>query len=120
MQSINQHLTLAPGETTTMQFDMTNIVYDWRYFARAYFYSGGSLRPLIYMTTYTIVFPKIRPGDVNGDGSLTIADIANLVAIIMGDAITNYDLKAADVNQDGLITIADVSGLVDIILGKTE
>ena len=115
VQGINQHLTLAPGETTTMQFDMTNIVYDWQYFSRVYFYSEGSLRPLIYMTTYTIVFPKIRPGDVNGDGSLTIADVANLVGIIMGE-VDDYDEYTADLNGDSYITVADVMLLVNIIL----
>ncbi len=120
VQSISQHLTLAPGETTTMQFDMTNVVYDWQYFFWSYFYSEGSLRTLIGTTAYTIVFPNTRPGDVNGDGSLTVADIANLVGIIMGSAVTSYDLMTADINKDGVITIADVTGLVDIILGQRE
>ena len=57
---------------------------------------------------------------MNGDGSLTVADIANLVGIIMGSAVMSYDLMAADINKDGVITIADVTGLVDIILGQTE
>ena len=120
VQGISQHLTLAPGETTTMQFDMTNVVYDWQYFFWSYFYSEGSLRTLIGTTAYTIVFPNTRPGDVNGDGNLTVADIANLVGIIMGSAVTSYDLMAADINKDGVITIADVTGLVDIILGQRE
>ena len=60
-------------------------------------------------------------GDVNRDGSITIADVTALVDIILGkDATTpyTYDHDAADVNQDGSITIADVTALVDLILGK--
>ena len=60
-------------------------------------------------------------GDVNRDGSVTIADVTALVDIILGkDATTpyTYDHDAADVNQDDGITIADVTALVDLILGK--
>ena len=56
-------------------------------------------------------------GDVNGDGSITIADVTALVNIILGKEGT-YNDGAADVNGDGTITIADVTALVNIILGK--
>lgn len=63
-------------------------------------------------------------GDVNKDGSQTIADVTALVNIILGkatpEANPEYDFKAADVNDDKGITIADVTALVNIILGKTE
>lgn len=59
-------------------------------------------------------------GDVNKDGSITIADVTALVNIILGkDTEGQYDHKAADVNTDGSVTIADVTALVNIILGKT-
>ena len=60
-------------------------------------------------------------GDVNRDGSVTIADVTALVNIILGkdDAQPyKYDHDAADVNTDKSITIADVTALVNIILGK--
>lgn len=64
-------------------------------------------------------------GDVNGDGSPTIADVTALVNIILGKVTTennpdNYNFEAADVNNDGSPTIADVTELVNIILGKTN
>ena len=62
-------------------------------------------------------------GDVNRDGTQTIADVTALVNIILGKDDTEpyqYDHKAADVNGDKGITIADVTALVNIILGKTE
>ncbi|MBQ8050070.1 MAG: M60 family metallopeptidase [Bacteroidaceae bacterium] len=59
------------------------------------------------------------PGDVNRDGSITIADVTALVNIILGkDTTGQYDHEAADVNGDQSITIADVTALVNIILGK--
>ncbi len=58
-------------------------------------------------------------GDVNGDGSITIADVTALVNIILGkDTEGQYNRAAADVNGDESITIADVTALVNIILGK--
>ena len=61
-------------------------------------------------------------GDVNRDGSITIADVTALVNIILGKATEgdthNYDFEAAHVNADEDITIADVTALVNIILGK--
>ena len=58
-------------------------------------------------------------GDVNGDGSITIADVTALVNIILGkDTTGQYNHAAADVNRDNSITIADVTALVNIILGK--
>ena len=62
-------------------------------------------------------------GDVNRDGSVTIADVTALVNIILGkakypDDADKYDFEAANVNGDDAITIADVTALVNIILGK--
>ena len=60
-------------------------------------------------------------GDVNNDGSVTIADVTALVNIILGkDTEGLYNHDAADVNNDGNITIADVTALVNIILGKNN
>lgn len=60
-------------------------------------------------------------GDVNNDGSVTIADVTALVNIILGNSANpaeEGEENVADVNQDGSVTIADVTTLVNIILGK--
>ena len=65
--------------------------------------------------------PASLPGDVNNDGSVTIADVTALVNIILGKDTENvYNHDAANVNGDESITIADVTALVNIILGKTN
>jgi Leucine-rich repeat (LRR) protein len=56
-------------------------------------------------------------GDVNGDESVTIADVTALVNIILGKNEAPAS-GVADVNSDGGTTIADVTALVNIILGK--
>ncbi len=81
---------------------------------------------LEYTGTAELVLPieaeTTLAGDVNRDGSQTIADVTALVNIILGKATEsdNYDMKAADVNNDGSRSIADVTALVNIILGKTQ
>ena len=64
-----------------------------------------------------------KVGDINRDGSITIADVTALVNVILGkvkypDDAENYDFGATDVNCDGDTTILDVTLLVNIILGK--
>ena len=96
----------------------------------AYFYDDGdnnnsadrgtSLNTNIRYTNWYLESASL-PGDVNNDGSVTIADVTALVNIILGKDTENvYNHDAADVNGDGGITIADVTALVNIILGKSN
>ncbi len=55
------------------------------------------------------------PFDVNADGSVSIADAATIVNIILNYG-NDYYLRKADVNSDGVITIDDAIGIVNIIL----
>ena len=66
------------------------------------------------------------PGDVNGDGSVTIADANKVIDVIInGGGNTgghNHapkradEINRADVNGDGNVTIADLNAVIDIIL----
>ncbi len=58
------------------------------------------------------------PGDVNGDGNVTAADITALYDFML----TNDDshLINGDQNGDGNITAADVTAVYDILLGLTN
>ena len=60
--------------------------------------------------------PELLRGDVNGDGDVTIADVALLIDYLLG-VPCDIDFDAADVNQNQSITIADVTALIDILLG---
>ena len=66
---------------------------------------------------YFTAKPVFQVGDVNKDGSISIADVTALVNIILGKT-TSYEQRLADVNLDGSVSIADVTALVNIILGK--
>ena len=120
VQGVNKHLTLAPGESATMQFDMTNVLDGWRYFIKTYFYTEGTQTSLKGTTTYTIFFPEepvFTPGDVNDDGHLNISDITVLIDYMLNND-TPLNFAAADMNNDGGVNIADVTALIDLLLGN--
>ena len=54
------------------------------------------------------------PGDTNGDGTVNIADVNDIIDIILSGG-TN---ATADVNGDGVVNISDLNAVIDIILGK--
>jgi len=59
------------------------------------------------------------PGDVNGDGEITVADANGVIDIVvMGGNAGHTRTPAADVNNDGEITIADVNSIICIIKGN--
>jgi hypothetical protein len=75
--------------------------------------SNGKLATASFIVTVT---RASIPGDVNMDGKLTIADVTDLIDILLGSVLNNYDPGAADVDQDGHISIADVTELIDLLL----
>ena len=56
-------------------------------------------------------------GDVNHDGSVTVADVALVTDYALGNIPSVFYVENADMNGDGIITITDVSILVNIVLG---
>ena len=56
-----------------------------------------------------------QSGDVNGDGSVTIADVTALIDLLLNGGTAP---AAADVNGDNAVTIADVTALIDMLLGN--
>ncbi|MBR5170181.1 MAG: leucine-rich repeat protein [Muribaculaceae bacterium] len=62
--------------------------------------------------TYVEPQPAPRPGDVNEDGEVNIADVNVLINMIL----TSTSTSLGDVNHDGEVNIADVNVLIDMIL----
>ena len=55
-------------------------------------------------------------GDVNGDGSVNVADINKLIDYILRDLINSETMERGDVNGDGTINISDINAVIQIIL----
>ena len=55
-------------------------------------------------------------GDVNGDGSINIADVTALIRYLLSGDDTGIWLDAADCDQNGSITVSDVTALINMVL----
>ena len=60
--------------------------------------------------------PSYKVGDVNKDGSVSIADVTALIDYLLGGDADDIDTDAANVNGDDGISIADVTALIDLLL----
>ena len=60
--------------------------------------------------------PTAIRGDVDGDGSVGIADVTSLLDYILTGNSTGLNLTAADVDYDTTVGIADATAIIDYIL----
>ena len=70
---------------------------------------------LIDVTTKLTVVDYV-PGDVDGDGGLSFADVAMMTNHAIGKEQTGFNAKAADMNGDERVTIADIVIIIEKIL----
>ncbi len=69
--------------------------------------------------SYNVTYPEEPEpiqGDVNGDGTVDVADIANIINVMA----TSGNNKAADVNGDGTVDVADIAAIIAIMAGNTD
>ena len=68
--------------------------------------------------TFPSIVQPVEPGDANGDGNISVTDIAVVVnCILQLDNNGGFSLFGADANGDGQITVTDIGVIVDKILG---
>ena len=60
---------------------------------------------------------NIVKGDVNKNGTVTMADVMTLIDYLFDNSVIteDYNLKAGDINGNGAITMADVMTLIDYL-----
>jgi hypothetical protein len=61
------------------------------------------------------VIPSFLFGDVNGDGTVTLADVDFLLAYIFEGGTAPDPLSRGDIDQDGLVNISDAVMLINLI-----
>ena len=132
------HYAAAPSETKTLEtglpdnfridqamtrhgsvtIDGTNLVYtapdrkvpDVISFS---YYQGAKFRG------YGRLLAGLQYGDANGDGSVSVTDIAMVVNKILSLPLSSdYVEEGADANYDGSVTVTDIGVIVDAILGN--
>ena len=122
VQGKNQRLVLEPGETTTIRFDMDNVINNWKYFVNTQYYSAGKAVTLVKSTSHTIALVEpqaVNPGDVNMDGNVNINDVTALINYLLNN-IEGISLENADVKSDGNVNISDVTELINWLLNGHE
>ncbi len=65
---------------------------------------------------YTLITEGAMPGDVNGDGKVTITDAVAIISYIRGENPQGFIVSAADINGDEQITLVDAVMVIDSIL----
>ena len=78
---------------------------------------GGSaatamLRSIEYQNPEAVVEVN---GDVNGDGTVDVADIAAVISAMAGESVVGG--LPADVNGDGSVDVADIASIITIMAG---
>ncbi len=119
----NAEATIAiDGEDATIIFQGTNTRNHLRFN-----YNNGTPLFAAYGENSTMTLPKIYrkvvapaglKGDVNGDKSVSIADVTMTVSYIIGGKPQGFIKENADINGDNDINIADVMAIVGIVIGS--
>ena len=120
-QMANQLISLNPGQTTEVQFDLDNVIDGWDYFVAVFYYSNGQQVHKTSTPYYTIVFPEETTpllGDVNGDGELNISDVILFINYILNDGADGFIIDNADFNSDGFINISDAIDIINYTLNN--
>ena len=68
------------------------------------------------VTAQYLPYLNVLPGDVNGDGRLSIKDVTDLISYLLSGDASLIDLAAADVNGSGGISIGDVTAIISLLL----
>ena len=59
--------------------------------------------------------PVIR-GDVDGDGTVSINDVTELINVLLNGNTASLNLSAADCDRDGKVNIGDVTVLINYLI----
>lgn len=55
----------------------------------------------------------VIPGDANGDGYITDADVIIVKEHIMGNEPDGFVFEGADANEDGKVNVADIVEIIN-------
>ena len=120
-EEINYIMKVAP-KTTISEFKNNIVTYSNMEFYNLanekmkdaeFVFSGTRLR-LADGSEYTLIVT----GDVNSNGTITVADLSRLKIKLVGlSTLDDYQMEAADLNFDGKVGITDLSNLKLYLVG---
>ena len=78
--------------------------------------TGDEGKSFFTSTIFTLEPPM--PGDVDGNGSLSIADATLLVDYLLNQEVEGFLVEAADVDGNDTVSISDVTALIDLLVNQ--
>lgn len=94
-------------QDTSFALDDANAIYNVRV--------ANMMGGLGVMSADAVAGSNVMPGDANGDGQVSVADLSLMASYVLGSDVT-INMQNADVNNDGQISVADLSKVASIIL----
>ena len=71
-------------------------------------------------TSYSsITIKTTKPGDVNGDFTVDVADIATVISV-MANGSADVPSAYADVNKDGVVDVADIATIISTMAANAR
>ena len=117
------YLHLEPGETKTLSFSLGREYFrpnDYVYSLSVDYYNKKSTTRIYSSGYFYFVIDSNKPGDVDGDGFVTVTDVLLTVNKVAKDEDpAGFIPQNADVNGDGLITVTDVIMIIGIVIGES-
>lgn len=78
--------------------------------------------PLAHITDFPIdttnKFAQPLVGDANGDGKLTLYDVAIIISYLNKENPEHFNMKGADITNDGKIDKSDINAIKELLLNK--
>jgi len=117
---VNEHITLEDIDLIEAIISGTSSILTEGQKISADISSEGSINQYDLSILQTLISQSgWGLGDVDGDGSINVADIVALISYILGNIQpTEAQLLAADINEDGIVNVADLTAIINIILGE--
>lgn len=82
--------------------------------------SGADEQDHASVVQATLTVTSRIPGDVNGDGLVTVADVTAVVDVLLERQASNITPTDADINGDGKVTIVDVVEGIQLVLTNKQ
>ena len=113
LESISIHAVTPPSANVQFNYDETYLYGQVKLFVPNESLEAYSAHKEWGKFEHLIPFLGAGPGDVNGDGKLSISDVTGIInELLSSDELPAY----FDVNGDGKVSITDVTALIDMLL----
>lgn len=80
-----------------------------------WYYGYCASFPIEYYSYLVVDIPPVKPGDLDGDGTVTIDDTTMLISLVLEGGGGQYN-ECADLDGNGVIDIDDITAIINMIL----